>query len=218
MSTKYISEESWRVFRILSEFIDGIEDLSKIGPAVTIFGSARTKKNYNIAMELAEMLSKEGFAIITGAGGGIMEAANRGAYIAGGESIGLNIDLPTEQKPNKYTTKLLNFRYFFVRKVMFVRFSKAFIALPGGFGTLDEFFELITLIQTKKIKKFPVVLIGKDYWSGLFSWMKNTVLAQNNVSPGDLKIFKIIDNPRNAVKYIIDFYKNKKNKLKLENI
>jgi len=218
MSTQFISKESWRVFRILSEFVDGIEDLSNIGPAVTIFGSARTKKNYNIAMELAEMLSKEGFAIITGAGGGIMEAANRGAYIAGGESIGLNIDLPTEQKPNKYTTKLLNFRYFFVRKVMFVRFSKAFIAFPGGFGTLDEFFELITLIQTKKIKKFPVILIGKDYWSGLFSWLRNTVLAQNNVSPGDLKIFKIIDNPHNAVKYIKDFYKNKKNMLKLENI
>ena len=218
MSTQYISRESWRVFRILSEFVDGFEDLSNIGPAVTIFGSARTKKNYNIAMELAEMLSKEGFAIITGAGGGIMEAANRGAYISGGESIGLNIDLPTEQKPNKYITKLLNFRYFFVRKVMFVRFSKAFIALPGGFGTLDEFFELITLIQTKKIKKFPVILIGKDYWSGLFSWMKNTVLAQNNISPEDLKIFKIIDNPPNAVKYIKDFYKNKKNMLKLVNI
>ena len=209
MSIEYTSKESWRVFRILSEFVDGFEDLSDIGPAVTIFGSARSKKNNNIATKLAEMLSKKGFAIITGAGGGIMEAANKGAYTAGGESIGLNIDLPTEQKPNKYITKLLNFRYFFVRKVMFVRFSKAFIALPGGFGTLDEFTELITLIQTKKIKKFPVILMGKDYWSGFFSWMKNTVLAENNISPEDLKTFKIIDDPHKAVKYIVDFYKNK---------
>jgi hypothetical protein len=166
---------------------------------------------YNVAMELAKLLAEEGYTVMTGAGGGIMEAVNHGAFTAGGESIGLNIDLPTEQKPNKYITKLMSFRYFFVRKVMFARFSKAFIALPGGFGTFDEFFEIITLVQTKKIKKIPIILMGKDYWSGLISWIENTVLPEKNISSHNLNLFKVIDEPSKVVQYIKDFYKNKKN-------
>ncbi len=208
MPIDFNSKEPLRIFRILSEFVDGFEDLSEIGPAVTIFGSARTKQDKNTAIEISKQLVKNGYTIITGGGGGIMEEANKGAYLAGGESIGLNIDLPHEQIPNKYITKLLNFRYFFIRKVMFVRFSKAFIALPGGFGTLDEFFELITLIQTDKIKKIPVILVGKDYWFGLVEWMKNTILAKNKIDKKDLNLFKIIDEPEKIVKYINSFYKN----------
>lgn len=210
MSNHHSNDDSWRIFRILAEFIDGFEDLSDSGPAVTIYGSARSKKYHKTAKDLGRKLAKEGFAVVTGGGGGVMESANQGAYMAKGESIGLNINLPHEQKPNKYVNKLLSFRYFFVRKVMFVRFSKAFIALPGGFGTLDEFFELITLIQTKKIKHFPVILIGKKYWDGLIRWMKNTVAAEQNIDPEDLSIFKLTDDPDEAVKYITNFYKDKK--------
>ncbi len=211
MNHDFTYKESWRVFRILAEFVEGFEELSKIGQAVTVFGSHQSKMYYNVAMELAKLLAEEGYTVMTGAGGGIMEAVNRGAFTAGGESIGLNIDLPTEQKPNKYITKLMSFRYFFVRKVMFARFSKAFIALPGGFGTFDEFFEIITLVQTKKIKKIPIILMGKDYWSGLISWIENTVLPEKNIGSRDLNLFKVIDEPSKVVQYIKDFYKNKKN-------
>ena len=207
MPMDYSYKESWRIFRILAEFVEGFDELSKTGPAVTIFGSARTKQNYKTAEEISKLLVKEGYAIITGGGGGLMEAANKGASSSGGESIGLNIDLPHEQKPNKYINKLMQFRYFFIRKVMFVKFSKAFIALPGGFGTMDEFFEIVTLIQTNKIKKIPVILVGKKYWSGLTEWMKNTVLAEKKIDKKDLKIFKIIDEPEKIVKYIKIFYK-----------
>ena len=207
MPMDYSYKESWRIFRILEEFVEGFEELSKTGPAVTIFGSARTKQNCKTAEEISKLLVKEGYAIITGGGGGLMEAANKGASSSGGESIGLNIDLPHEQKPNKYINKLMQFRYFFIRKVMFVKFSKAFIALPGGFGTMDEFFEIVTLIQTNKIKKIPVILVGKKYWSGLTEWMKNTVLAEKKIDKKDLKIFKIIDEPEKIVKYIKIFYK-----------
>ncbi len=196
--------ESWRIFRIMAEFIDGFEVLSKIPPAVSIFGSARTHpsdSDYKKAEETAAKFVKGGYAVITGGGPGIMEAANKGASEAGGVSVGLNINLPYEQKPNKYIGTYLDFRYFFVRKVMFVKYSTAFVIFPGGFGTLDEFFESIGLIQTHKIKPFPVILVGRDYWKGLKDWMEKTLLAGGKISPEDFNLFHIIDDPDEIVSF-----------------
>ena len=195
-------EESWRVFRIMAEFVEGIEELSRVGKAVTIFGSSRTSPKdpyYKKARETTKLLAEAGYAIITGAGPGIMEAANRGAKDGGGLSIGLNIEIPTEQQSNSYVEKLLSFRYFFCRKVMFVKYAHAFVIFPGGFGTVDEFFESITLIQTQRASRFPVILVGGDYWKGLIHWMKETVLQANNISQSDVDIFQVIDDPREIV-------------------
>lgn len=205
------TEDSWTVFRVISEFVEGFDKLAKIGPCVSIFGSARTKaddKYYKMAEEIAERLVKHGYGVITGGGPGIMEAGNKGAAKAGGKSVGLNIDLPFEQKSNPYIDgdKLINFNYFFVRKVMFVRYSQGFIVMPGGFGTLDELFEAITLIQTKKIGRFPIILLGREYWSGLFDWIKNIMLTEKNISPEDLDLINVADTPEQAVHFIDEFY------------
>lgn len=205
----FTQEDPWRVFRIMSEFVEGFEVLSRVGKAVSIFGSARTKpdnKYYKLAEEVAYNIAKEGYAVITGSGPGLMEAGNKGARRAGGLSIGLNIHIPSEQKPNKYVDTLLDFRYFFVRKVMFVKYAKAFVIMPGGYGTLDEFFEAINLIQTERIPKFPVVLVGSEYWKGLIGWLKDVVLKHANISKGDLDIFTIVDNPKDVVLAIRKFY------------
>jgi len=205
----FTKEDPWRVFRIMSEFVEGFEVLSKVGKAASIFGSARTKpdtKYYKLGEEVAYHLAKSGYAIITGSGPGLMEAANKGAKRAQGVSIGLNIHIPMEQKPNKYVDTLLDFRYFFVRKVMFVKYAKAFVILPGGYGTLDEFFEAINLIQTERICKFPVVLFGSEYWRGLLDWLKEKVLAQGNISKEDLDIFVLVDDPKDVAKAIKKFY------------
>lgn len=205
----FLSEDPWRVFRIMAEFVEGFEVLSKIGKAVSIFGSSRIKpsnKYYKLAEEIAYLLAKEGYAIITGSGPGIMEATNKGAKRAKGLSIGLNIQLPLEQKPNKYVETLLDFRYFFVRKVMFVKYAKAFVIMPGGYGTLDEFTEAINLIQTQRIPEFPVILFGSEYWEGLLDWLKNTVLKNGNISKEDLNIFTVVDNPKEVVTVIKKFY------------
>lgn len=194
--------ESWRLFRILGEFVEGIENLHDLGPAVTIFGSARTQPDdpiYQNAEHIAELFVKNGFAVITGGGGGVMEAANKGAAKAGGPSVGLNIKLPFEQVPNAYADMKLEFRYFFVRKVMFIKYAAAYIALPGGFGTLDEVFEVMTLIQTKRIKPFPVILVGSDYWSGLLDWAKSRLKDAGKISPNDLDIVQLIDDPEQVV-------------------
>ena len=204
--------DSWVIFKIMGEFVNGFEKMSKIGPCVSIFGSARTKpesKYYELAVEIAQKLTHQGFGIISGGGPGIMEAANKGAHLGGGKSVGLNIDLPFEQQANPYIDKdkNLEFDYFFVRKVMFVKYSQGFIVLPGGFGTLDEFFEALTLIQTLKIGKFPIVLVGSEYWGGLIDWIKNTVLEkEHNISPTDMNLFKVVDTADDAVKIIVDFY------------
>jgi len=205
----FISEDPWRVFRIMSEFVDGFEVLSGIGKAVSIFGSNRTKagsKYYKLTEEIAYLLAKEGYAIITGSGPGIMEAANKGAKRAKGKSIGLNIQIPSEQKPNKYVDTLLDFRYFFVRKVMFVKYAKAFVIMPGGYGTLDEFSEALTLIQTQRIDKFPIVLVSSEYWRGMLAWLKDTLLENGNISKKDLEIFTIVDKPQDVVKAVKNFY------------
>lgn len=209
---KMFIEDSWRVFRIISEFVEGFEELSQINDCVTMFGSARVKegdKNYELAREIAKQLVKADYGVITGGGPGIMEAGNRGAMEAGGNSIGLNIDLPFEQKPNPYANIQIEFRYFFVRKVMFVKYAKAFVILPGGFGTMDELFESLTLIQTFRISKFPVVLVGETYWQGLINWLHDTVLTENMIGEKDLELFKITDDPEMVVKIISDFYEEK---------
>ena len=208
-------EDPWRVFRIMSEFVDGFHELAEIGPAVSIFGSSRTKRTqqwHRLAERTAELLVKEGYAVITGGGPGIMEAGNKGAMKAKGKSIGLNIDLPFEQKPNRYINHLINFHYFFSRKVMFVKYAKAFVIFPGGFGTLDEFFESITLIQTKRMERFPVVLFDSEYWHGLVNWLRHSVLKADNIDPQDLDIFKIVDTPQDVVKSIREFYKDNRRK------
>jgi len=197
--------ESWRVFKIIGEFVEAVEALHRIGPAVSIFGSARTEPKdptYKKAEELAALFAKEKFAVITGGGGGIMEAANKGAVEAGGTSVGLNINLPFEQHPNPYANVRLDFNYFFIRKVMFVKYAHAYIIMPGGFGTLDEFFEAMTLIQTHRIKPLPVIMVGSDYWSGLFEWMKSRLLVDNRISQDDLDIFQIMDDPHEIVKTV----------------
>lgn len=205
------SHDSWSVFKIMAEFVDGFEKLSKIGPCVAIFGSARTKpshKNYRLTEEIAYLLTKNGFGIITGGGPGIMEAGNKGAHFAGGKSVGINIELPFEQAPNPFIDrdKYIELQYFFVRKVMFMRYSQGYIVLPGGFGTMDELFEAITLIQTQKLVKFPIVLVGKEYWSGLIGWIKEVMLAEHNISAEDLEIFSVVDTAEEAVKIVEDFY------------
>jgi uncharacterized protein (TIGR00730 family) len=205
----FTKEDTWRIFRIMSEFVDGFEVLSKIGKAVTIFGSARTKSNqefYKLGEEVAYHIAKAGYAVITGSGPGLMEAANKGAQRAGGHSIGLNIHLPCEQKPNKYVDTVLGFRYFFVRKVMFVKYAKAFVILPGGYGTLDEFFEAITLIQTERIAKFPVILFNSQYWKPLLEWLKKTVYRHGNLDQSDLNLFILVDEPKEVARVIKKFY------------
>ena len=197
--------ESWRLFKIMGEFVDGVEELHELGPAVSIFGSARIKPEdpvYKKAMEIAALFAKNNFAVITGGGGGVMEAANRGASEAGGMSVGLNIRLPFEQVPNKFANKQLEFKYFFVRKVMFVKYAVAYIALPGGFGTLDELFEAVTLTQTRRIKPFPVILVGSDYWTGLVDWIKARLLENKMISPGDMDILQVMDDPQEVVKAV----------------
>lgn len=205
-------EDPWRVFRIMAEFVDGFHQLSQIGDAVTIFGSARTKVNHNMyknAQKTAQLLAQEGYCVITGGGPGIMEAANRGAFTEPDRSIGLNIELPFEQKPNKYVSQLIKFHYFFCRKVMFVKYAKAFVIFPGGFGTLDEFFESVTLIQTERIDRFPVVLFGSAYWGGLIRWVKESILEEGNINKKDLDIFTIVDKPEDVIKTIRAFYKKR---------
>lgn len=202
--------ETWRVFRIMSEFVDGFETLKDLGPAITIFGSARTRKDdwsYRATLKVAESLARRGFAIISGGGPGIMEAANRGARMGKGVSVGLNIQLPKEQKPNRYQTKSLVFRHFFARKVMFVKYASGYVIMPGGFGTLDEFFEALTLIQTGKIRRFPVVLIGRKFWEGLIRWMEHTLIEEGTISPEDMNFFYLADTPEEAVEHIIKFHR-----------
>lgn len=207
------TNDSWAVFKIMSEFVEGYERLSKIGPCVSIFGSARTKpdtKYYLLAEDIAYKLTQNGYGVITGGGPGIMEAGNKGAHKGKGVSVGLNIDLPFEQHYNPYidNDKMLNFDYFFVRKVMFVKYAQGFIVLPGGFGTLDELFEAITLIQTKKTGRFPIILVGRDFWAGLMEWVKSVLLEkENNISAGDLDLIKIVDTSEEAVDEINKFYK-----------
>jgi len=198
-------EESWRIFKIIGEFVEGVESLYDIGPAVSIFGSARTSPDdpvYKTAEKLSAMLVKNGFAVITGGGGGIMEAANKGAAKAGGKSIGLNIILPREQKPNRYSNIKVEFNYFFIRKVMFIKYASAYIIMPGGLGTLDELFEAATLIQTQRIKPLPIVLVGSDYWSGLMDWIRNQLVKTLKISREDMDIFQIMDSPDEIVKTI----------------
>ncbi len=199
----------WRMFRIMAEFTEGFEELASVGPAVSIFGSARTHPNhrhYKLAQRTAAEVAKAGFAVITGGGGGIMEAANKGAAKVGGASIGLNIELPMEQIPNEYQNLSLHFRYFFVRKVMFLKYAHGFIVLPGGYGTMDEFFESLVLIQTLKQAQFPVILMVSDYWTGLIDWVRETMLGKYEyISPEDLDVFTIQDDPQAAVRIITDF-------------
>jgi uncharacterized protein (TIGR00730 family) len=198
-------KDSWRMFRIMAEFVEGFETLAKYHPAVSVFGSTRAKPQdeiYQIAEQIGRLLAQNGFAVITGGGPGVMEAANKGASSVGGKSIGLNIELPLEQKPNPYTNVSLSFRYFFVRKVMFVKYAVAYIILPGGFGTMDELLESVTLIQTHKIKPFPVILVGSNYWRGLLEWLKEVVLKEGKISPSDFEILRLIDEPEEVVKTI----------------
>jgi len=205
------TENSWMIFKVMSEFVEGFEKLAKIGPCVTIFGSARVKNDhpyYKMAAKVAAKLVRHGYGVITGGGPGIMEAGNKGAQSENGKSVGLNIDLPFEQHNNIYIDpdKLMNFDYFFVRKVMFVKYSQGFVVMPGGFGTLDEMFEALTLIQTKKIGAFPIVLVGKDYWCGLFDWVKSVLLDSGNISKDDLELVHVVDSPTEAVQVIDEFY------------
>ncbi|MBC7411820.1 MAG: TIGR00730 family Rossman fold protein [Bacteroidia bacterium] len=206
------TSDSWQIFKIMSEFVEGFEKMSRIGPCVSVFGSARTKpdnKYYILAEEIAYKLTQHGYGVITGGGPGIMEAGNKGALRGKGKSVGLNIDLPFEQKCNDYIDidKNINFDYFFVRKVMFIKYSQGFIVLPGGMGTLDELFEAITLAQTLKIGKFPIIMVGTEYWGGLMDWVKNTMLAQeHNINEEDLKLIKLVDTAAEAVNAIDEFY------------
>ncbi len=205
------AHDTWQIFKIMAEFVDGFEKLSKIGPCVSIFGSARTKpdhKFYHLAEDIAFKLTKEGYGIITGGGPGIMEAANKGAKTAGGKSVGLNIELPFEQSSNPYIDpdKLITFDYFFVRKLMFIKYAQGFVVLPGGFGTMDELFEALTLIQTKKIAKFPIVLVGKEYWAGLFDWIRETLVTEKMVDEKDLKLIFLAEDAEQAVNHINEFY------------
>jgi len=198
--------ESWRLFKIMGEFVEGVENLHDIGPAVSIFGSARIKPDdpiYQKAERIASLFAKNKFAVITGGGGGVMEAANKGAAEAGGQSIGLNIILPREQKPNLYSNIKLEFKYFFIRKVMFIKYATAYIIMPGGFGTLDELFESVTLIQTQRIKPLPVIMVGTDYWGGLMSWIESRLLVKEKmISPNDFEILQVMDDPEEIVKAV----------------
>lgn len=204
-------KDSWQIFKVMAEFVDGFEKLAKIGPCVSIFGSARTPEDhayYRMTVEIAGLLASRGYGVISGGGPGIMEAANKGAYEMGGKSVGLNIELPFEQFHNRYIDrdKLLEFKYFFVRKVMFMKYSQGYIVMPGGFGTMDELFEAITLIQTGKIARFPIVLVGTEYWSGLFEWVEKTMLGHGTISNEDLKLYRIVDTAEEAAEHIFRFY------------
>lgn len=207
-----MASDSWKIFKIMSEFVNGFERMQQIGPCVSIFGSARTKPNnkyYKLAEEIAFKLTQEGYGVITGGGPGVMEAANKGAKRGGGNSVGLNINLPFEQKPNEYIDrdKSIDFNYFFVRKTVFLKYSQGFIGMPGGFGTIDELFESLTLVQTNKIAEFPVVLVGREYWQGLIDWVKTMMLhEEHNINEVDLDLFKIVDTADEAVKHIVEFY------------
>jgi uncharacterized protein (TIGR00730 family) len=204
----FTKEDPWRVFRIMAEFVDSFETLSQVGPAVTIFGSARTPPTdpyYQAAMTIAKELARHKLAVITGGGPGIMAAANHGAAKARGRSVGLNIELPFEQKGNHFANVPVRFHYFFSRKVCFVKYSIAFVYMPGGFGTLDEFFEVLTLVQTQRIPRFPLILFGRDYWSGLVRWMKTVLEKNKNISPGDLDLFVLTDDPQEVVRRILDY-------------
>jgi uncharacterized protein (TIGR00730 family) len=205
------SNDSWALFKIMSEFVEGYETLSAIGPCISIFGSARTQEDdpvYQLTIDIAEAIAASGYGIISGGGPGIMEAANRGAQKAEGTSVGLNIVLPFEQDSNPYIDqdKLINFQYFFVRKVMFVKYAQGFVVMPGGVGTLDELFEAYTLIQTNKVNKFPIILVGRSYWSGLIDWIKNTVLKEKNISPEDLDLFELVDTLDEVMDCLNRFY------------
>lgn len=202
---------TWQLFKIMAEFVEGFEKLSKIGPCVSVFGSARTKPEtpyYQLAEDIGFQLAKNGYGVITGGGPGIMEAANKGAQAAKGKSVGLNIELPFEQKANPHidNDKLIFFDYFFVRKVMFIKYSQGFIIMPGGFGTLDELFEALTLIQTQKIARFPIVLVGKKYWAGILAWVEDTMLMETNIGREDLDLLSLVDTAEEAVKHINEFY------------
>ncbi|MEY4604683.1 MAG: hypothetical protein RIT43_1975 [Bacteroidota bacterium] len=206
--------DSWAIFKIMSEFVEGYERMAKIGPCISVFGSARTKpdnKYYQIGVEVSELLAEAGYGVITGGGPGIMEAGNKGAQQGGGKSVGLNIDLPFEQNHNPFIDPEhnLEFDYFFVRKVMFVKYAQGFVVLPGGFGTMDELFEALTLIQTKKISHRPVVLVGRDYWKGLVDWISGSMLnSEHNISAGDMNLFTTVDTAQEAFQFIDDFYKS----------
>jgi uncharacterized protein (TIGR00730 family) len=206
----FIREDPWRIFRIMSEFVDGFEELSSVSHAASIFGSSKARprdRYYKMAEETAALLAKNGFAIITGAGSGIMEAANKGAKLAGGESIGLNILIPIVQKPNRYITRLIEFKYFFCRKVMFAKYSKAFVVFPGGFGTLDELFEAVTLIQTQRVDPFPILLVGSRYWAGMLQWLKSSPLAAGAITKKDMDLLISADSPQEVASAINKFYK-----------
>jgi uncharacterized protein (TIGR00730 family) len=205
------TNDSWGVFKIMGEFVEGYEKLAKIGPCVSIFGSARTKNDnpyYDLTERIAKRITDMGFGVITGGGPGIMEAANKGAFENGGTSVGLNIELPFEQQSNPYINKhnSIDFDYFFVRKVMFVKYAQGFVVMPGGFGTLDELFEAITLIQTKKVDKFPIILVGRSYWQGLYDWIKNTMAHERNISPEDLHLIELVDTEDEVVQILTNFY------------
>tara|TARA_R110002020_G_scaffold21009_6_gene71408 strand:+ start:67209 stop:67895 length:687 start_codon:yes stop_codon:yes gene_type:complete len=208
------TNDSWAIFKIMGEFVSGFEKMSAIGPCVSIFGSARTREDdryYSLATQIAKSIAEAGYGVITGGGPGIMEAGNKGAHLAGGTSVGLNIDLPFEQHDNPYidNDKNLDFDYFFVRKVMFVKYSQGFVVMPGGFGTLDELFEAITLIQTNKIEKFPIILVGSEFWKGLLDWVKNSMLEIGNISPHDLDLITIADTEDEVVEIIDSFYRGR---------
>jgi uncharacterized protein (TIGR00730 family) len=203
--------DSWQIFKIMAEFVEGFEKMAKIGPCVSIFGSARTPRdhpNYKLAEDCARLLTERGYGVISGGGPGIMEAANKGAYEAGGKSVGLNIDLPFEQFHNQYIDrdKLMEFNYFFVRKVMFMKYSQGYIVLPGGFGTMDELFEAITLIQTGKVARFPIIMVGTEYYGGLFDWVKKRMIEAGTISKEDLNLYRLVDTAEEAAEHIFRFY------------
>lgn len=206
--TPFTTEDPWRIFRILAEFVDSFETLSTLGPAVTIFGSARSKPrdaNYKATVTIAKLLAKNGLAVITGGGPGIMEAANRGASQAKGKSVGLNIELPSEQRPNKYANIPVNFHYFFSRKVCLVKYSMGFVYMPGGFGTLDEFFEVLTLVQTRRIPQFPLILYGSDHWHGLLQWLRGSVVKGRYIDREDEELFSVVDTPQEVAELILNY-------------
>ena len=206
-----ISKEPWRIFRIMAEFVEGFDELSQIGSAVTFFGSTCAEPKdpeYQMTERIAKLLVEEGYGIITGAGPGIMEAANKGALEAKGVSIGLNIQLPLQQKPNDYISRLIEFRFFFTRRVMFLKYAKALIILPGGYGTLDELFEALTLFQTQKVRRLPILLVGKEYWGSLVEWMERNLLAKGRISKQDLQLFRVVNEPNEVLDGIREFYQN----------